>query len=120
MVKGETRTHVLLLGRPQKIPILCQVPEVATCTATNSDYATCGLKRVVARKKKHPHFPITLAYRNCKKLLYLECEIIQSKSSHHSSCSSPRISKKQQFKENFSSNSVNVTLHFTPEKPYLM
>ena len=52
-----------------KIPnkSLCQVPvEVATCTATNSDYATCGLKRVVARKK-NPHFPITLAYRKCKK-----------------------------------------------------
>ena len=43
------------------------MPEVATCTATNSDYATCGLKRESCRaEKKHPHFPITLAYRKCK------------------------------------------------------
>ena len=56
LVKDETRTHVFLLGRPQIILIniyaKCQklrqvlengqLPEVAT--ATNSDYATCGLK----------------------------------------------------------------------------
>ena len=80
LVKGETRTHVLLLGRPQIILInlyakcqrlrqvleVGQLPEVAT--ATNSDYATCGLKRESFRaEKKHPHFPITLAYRKCNK-----------------------------------------------------
>ena len=26
-------------------------------------------ERVVARKKKHPHFPITLAYRKCNKMI---------------------------------------------------
>ena len=64
MVKGETRTHVLLLGRPQIILInlyakcqklrqvveVGQLPEVAT--ATNSDYATCGLKRESCRAEK--------------------------------------------------------------------
>ena len=64
LVKGETRTHVLLLGRPQIIPInlyakcqklrqvleVGQLPEVAT--ATNSDYATCGLKRESCRAEK--------------------------------------------------------------------
>ena len=30
------------------------------------NYATCGLKRERCRaEKKHPHFPITLAYRKC-------------------------------------------------------
>ena len=30
------------------------------------NYATCGLKRKSCRlEKKHPHFPITLAYRKC-------------------------------------------------------
>ena len=76
---GETRTHVLLLGRPQIILInlyakcqklrqvleVGQLPEVAT--ATNSDYATCGMKRESCRaQKNHPHSPITLAYRKCK------------------------------------------------------
>ena len=70
----------LLLGGPQIILInlyakcqklrqvleVGQLPEVAT--ATNSDYATCGLKRESCRaEKKHPHFPITLAYRKCNK-----------------------------------------------------
>ena len=64
LVKGETRTHVLLLGRPQIILInlyancqklrqvleVGQLPEVAT--ATNSDYATCGLKRESCRAEK--------------------------------------------------------------------
>ena len=29
-------------------------------------------ERVVARKKKHPHFPITLAYRKCNECNYFE------------------------------------------------
>ena len=36
---------------------------------------TCVLPReirVVARKKKHPHFPITLAYRKCNKPLSMD------------------------------------------------
>ena len=84
LVKGETRTHVLLLGRPQIILInlyakcqkLRQVMEVGQLpeVATNSDYATCSLKRELSRGKKHPHFPITLAYRKCKqKLPKLPC-----------------------------------------------
>ena len=47
--------------------------------------------RVVARKKKHPHFPITLAYRKCKKQY---CQII----------------KKIDFFQNFRSSSVNRIL----------
>ena len=51
------------------------MPEVATCTATNSDYATCGLKRESCRaEKKHPHFPITLAYRKCKNYIAFTTE----------------------------------------------
>ena len=40
---------------------------------------TCELPReirVVARKKKHPHFPITLAYRKCNKYY---CCLVQNK-----------------------------------------
>ena len=77
MVKGETRTHVLLLGRPQIILInfyakgqkLRQVMEVGQLpeVATNSEYATCSLKRERCRAaKNYPHFPITLAHRKCK------------------------------------------------------
>ena len=78
LAKGETRTHVLLLGRTQIILIntyakfqklrqvleVGQLPEVVT--AAYSDYATCGLKRESCRaEKKHRHLPITLAYRKC-------------------------------------------------------
>ena len=45
-------------------------PEVATCTATNSDYATCGLKRELSSGKKRTRtFPKHLLIASVKNAL---------------------------------------------------
>ena len=45
------------------------MPSARSCDLHGHKFRLCDLRsetRVVARKKKHPHFPITLAYRKCK------------------------------------------------------